>query len=98
AAGTQNQALAALLFLYREVLEQKLPWLDHFKPGWAGSLASADQSRLKPLLQKNRFLRCALSCILECGAAGDSGPSRLKPRPGSPQDPIVLRLRERQSV
>ena len=28
AAGTQNQALAALLFLYREVLEIELPWLD----------------------------------------------------------------------
>lgn len=28
AAGTQNQALSALLFLYREVLGQKLPWLD----------------------------------------------------------------------
>jgi len=28
AASTQNQALAALLFLYREVLEQNLPWLD----------------------------------------------------------------------
>ncbi len=28
AASTQNQALAALLFLYREVLEQDLPWLD----------------------------------------------------------------------
>jgi hypothetical protein len=28
AASTQNQALGALLFLYREVLEQKLPWLD----------------------------------------------------------------------
>ncbi len=55
AAGTQNQALAALLFLYREVLEQELPWLDHFKPGWAGSLASADQSRLKALLQKTGF-------------------------------------------
>jgi len=26
-ASTQNQALAALLFLYREVLEQDLPWL-----------------------------------------------------------------------
>lgn len=29
AAGTQNQALAALLFLYREVLGQDLPWLDN---------------------------------------------------------------------
>jgi integron integrase len=28
AAGTQNQALAALLFLYREVLGVRLPWLD----------------------------------------------------------------------
>lgn len=28
AAGTQNQALAALLFLYRHVLEDPLPWLD----------------------------------------------------------------------
>lgn len=29
AASTQNQALAALLFLYRFVLERNLPWLDH---------------------------------------------------------------------
>ncbi|PYM94493.1 MAG: integron integrase [Candidatus Rokuibacteriota bacterium] len=28
AASTQNQALSALLFLYREVLEQDMPWLD----------------------------------------------------------------------
>jgi integron integrase len=28
AASTQNQAASALLFLYREVLEQPLPWLD----------------------------------------------------------------------
>lgn len=28
AASTQNQALSALLFLYREVLEQDLPWMD----------------------------------------------------------------------
>jgi integron integrase len=28
AASTQNQALSALLFLYREVLEQELAWLD----------------------------------------------------------------------
>jgi integron integrase len=29
AAATQNQAKAALLFLYREVLEQDLPWLQN---------------------------------------------------------------------
>ena len=28
AAATQNQALSALLFLYKEVLGQPLPWLD----------------------------------------------------------------------
>src|SRR5262245_44275460 len=28
AASTQNQALAAILFLYRDVLRQELPWLD----------------------------------------------------------------------
>jgi integron integrase len=28
ASSTQNQALSALLFLYREVLQQDLPWLD----------------------------------------------------------------------
>ncbi len=28
AASTQNQALSAILFLYREVLHQPLPWLD----------------------------------------------------------------------
>lgn len=32
AASTQNQALAALLFLYREVLSVNLPWLDKFTP------------------------------------------------------------------
>jgi integrase len=28
ASSTQNQALAALLFLYRELLDIQLPWLD----------------------------------------------------------------------
>jgi integron integrase len=32
AASTQNQALSALLFLYREVLKMDLPWLDKFTP------------------------------------------------------------------
>lgn len=29
AASTQNQALAAILFLYRHVLKQDLPWLEN---------------------------------------------------------------------
>jgi integron integrase len=32
AASTQNQALSALLFLYKEVLAQPLPWLDDIAP------------------------------------------------------------------
>ena len=32
AASTQNQALAALLFLYKEVLKVDLPWLETFTP------------------------------------------------------------------
>ncbi|MGI8555992.1 MAG: integron integrase [Pyrinomonadaceae bacterium] len=32
AASTQNQALAALLFLYRKVLSVDLPWLEKFTP------------------------------------------------------------------
>ena len=31
AAATQNQALSALLFLYKEVLKQPLPWLDELE-------------------------------------------------------------------
>lgn len=31
AASTQNQALAALLFLYREVLGISLPWMEHIR-------------------------------------------------------------------
>ena len=31
AAATQNQALSALLFLYRDVLERKLAWLDQIQ-------------------------------------------------------------------
>lgn len=39
-AGTQNQALAALLFLYREVLDLKLAWMD--------SIVRAKRSRRLP--------------------------------------------------
>jgi integron integrase len=31
AASTQNQALSALLFLYREVLNIQLPWMEHIR-------------------------------------------------------------------
>jgi integrase len=31
AASTQNQAFSALLFLYRDVLKQDLPWIDNIE-------------------------------------------------------------------
>jgi hypothetical protein len=31
AASTQNQALAALLFLYKNVLKEELPWLKYIE-------------------------------------------------------------------
>jgi site-specific recombinase XerD len=31
AASTQNQALSALLFLYKEVLKEALPWIDNIE-------------------------------------------------------------------
>jgi hypothetical protein len=31
ASTTQNQALSAIMFLYREVLAVNLPWLDNFE-------------------------------------------------------------------
>jgi hypothetical protein len=44
AASTQNQALSALLFLYRYVLQQDLPWLDDIvlarRPKHLGSVTS----------------------------------------------------------
>ena len=30
-SATQNQALSAILFLYREVLASELPWMDGFE-------------------------------------------------------------------
>lgn len=45
AASTQNQALFALLFLYKEVLNVNLPWLDGFS-------AAKKQSRVPVVLTK----------------------------------------------
>jgi Phage integrase, N-terminal SAM-like domain len=45
AASTQNQALSALLFLYREVLEQDLPWLDDVVRRADGSPARGTHAR-----------------------------------------------------
>lgn len=48
-ASTQNQALAALLFLYRQVLDQDLPWMDNVvrakKPVRLPAVLSQDEVR-----------------------------------------------------
>ncbi len=53
AAATQNQALAALLFLYRHVLKQDLPWLDH--------IVKARKPRRLPLVLTREETRALLA-------------------------------------
>jgi len=51
-ASTQNQALAAILFLYREVLEQEVPWLQ--------GLVRARESRRLPVVLSRDEVRAVL--------------------------------------
>jgi integron integrase len=60
-ASTQNQALAALLFLYQEVLGRELAWL--------GDLVHAKRPAHVPLVLSREEARAVLSCL--------DGPSRL---------------------
>lgn len=52
-AATQNQALAAILFLYRHVLDRDLPWLDH--------LIRAKKPQRLPVVLSARETRAVLS-------------------------------------
>jgi len=52
AASTQNQALSALLFLYREVLGQEVPWLD--------GLVHAKRPRRLPVVLTREEVRTVL--------------------------------------
>ncbi|MGY0504690.1 integron integrase [Luteimonas sp. e5] len=54
-ASTQNQALAALLFLYREVLRQELPWMD--------SVVRAKRSRRIPVVLSHDEVRRLLAML-----------------------------------
>lgn len=65
AAGTQNQALSALLFLYREVLGIDLPWMDSIsrakRPARLPTVLSRDEtSRLLAALEGRIWLIAAL--------------------------------------
>ena len=65
AASTQNQALSALLFLYKEVLGEALPWLDGLdrarRPARMPSVLSrAEMQRLLSHLEGARWLMASL--------------------------------------
>lgn len=65
AAATQNQALSALLFLYRQVLEMELPWFDDMvrakRPVRLPVVLSRDEvSRLLEQLQGGHWLMASL--------------------------------------
>ena len=55
AASTQNQALSALLFLYREVLEVELPWLD--------GVVRAKRSQHVPVVLTENEVRALLAVL-----------------------------------
>lgn len=54
-ASTQNQALSALLFLYREVLGTELPWME--------SVVRARRSRRVPVVLSRDEVRRLLACL-----------------------------------
>jgi integron integrase len=65
AAATQNQALAALLFLYKEILGQALPWLDQIerakRPARLPTVLSvAETERLLAQMQGTKWLMASL--------------------------------------
>lgn len=76
AASTQNQALSALLFLYRDVLELDLPWLDGVvrakRPDRLPVVLTREEvaAVLRPLTGAPRLMACLLYGsglrLLEC--------------------------------
>lgn len=65
AAGTQNQALAALLFLYRDVLEMQLPWMENMvrakRPRRVPVVLSRDEvQRMLTMLEGRHALMASL--------------------------------------
>lgn len=76
AANTQNQALSALLFLYRQVLGSDLPWLDNVvrakRPGKIPTVLSRDEvARLLAALEGRHWVMGALMYgaglrVMEC--------------------------------
>ena len=65
AASTQNQALSALLFLYRDVLGVNLPWLDDVvrakRPQYLPVVLTRDETRA--VLQHLTGVRCCCTAL-----------------------------------
>jgi len=60
-ASTQNQAMASILFLYKEVLRQTIDWLDNIQPaknpsGCRLSLLGTRSARSSPTLRARNGL------------------------------------------
>ena len=55
AAATQNQAKSAILFLYRNVLERDLPWLEHVE-------RARTPAHLPVVLTRDEVRRCSDVC------------------------------------
>lgn len=60
AAATQQQALSALLFLYRHVLNVDLPWLE-------GLVRPKKPARLPTVLNRERFSACWMRFVRSLG-------------------------------
>jgi hypothetical protein len=75
AAATQNQAKAALLFLYREVLEQDLPWLQNVEQESAQTVAGGTYAGggASGVVEADRHALACGGIALWVGAANHGG-------------------------
>lgn len=66
AASTQNQALSALLFLYREVLQQELPWMENIRRAKRAQRLPVVLSRdeVAQLLDEMNGVTWLMACLL----------------------------------
>lgn len=96
AAGTQNQALSALLFLYREVLKIELPWMENVvrakRAARVPTVLSRDEvSRLLALLDGP--CTCSTAVPAACSARSIASGLRWARRPRSTSARVRRRCR-----
>jgi integrase len=88
AASTQNQALSALLFLYREVLQVDLPWLDGVvrakRPKHVPVVVT--ENEVRALLAQLEVAGCRSPVQLGDAPAGEIAPARQGCRFRAPRD------------